>query len=121
MLKNRGNIRLSMPYLEVLCCLYEVRNPDVNLNTAMEHHRTQHNKELITSCHFLNDFFRLWGHSFIYDEETLRMQLRRAGFSKIVRKKFVDSDEKELAVLERHADVEWMKNAFQLILEAQKP
>lgn len=119
-LKNGGNIRLSTPDLEALCSLYEDQNPDVDLNTAMDRHITQHNKELTTSCHFLNDFFRLWGHSFIYDEETLRIQLRRAGFSKIVRKKFGDSDEKELAGLERHADVEWMKNAWTLILEGTK-
>lgn len=119
-LKKGGNIRLSTPDLEALCSLYENQNPDVDLNIAMDRHRTQHNKELTTSCHFLNDFFRLWNHSFIYDEKTLRMRMDEVGFSNISRHKFGCSNEKALAALERHADVEWMKNAFQLILEAEK-
>lgn len=119
-LKKGGKIRLSTPDLEGLCSLYKDQNPDVDLKTAMERHKKGHNRELTTACHLLNDNFRLWGHSFIYDEGTLRMQLERAGFSNIVRKKFGDSDEKELVGLERHADVEWMKNAFVIVLEAQK-
>lgn len=119
-LKNGGNIRLSTPDLEALCSLYEDQNPDVDLNTAMERHRTQHNKKLTTACHFLNDCFRLWDHSFIYDEKTLRIQMEKADFSNISRHKFGCSNEKALVALERHADVEWMKNAWTLILEGTK-
>jgi len=119
-LKNGGKIRLSTPDLEGLCSLYKDQNPDVDLKTAMERHKKGHNRELTTACHLLNDNFRLWGHSFIYDEKTLRMQMERAGFSNISRYKFGCSNEKALAALERHADVEWMKDAFQLILEAEK-
>jgi len=119
-LKKGGKIRLSTPDLENLCSLYKNNNPDVDLKTVMARHKAQHNRGLTTPCHLMNDFFRLWGHSFIYDEQTLRMQLGQAGFSSILRRKFGQSDEKSLQGLERHADVEWMKNAFQLIVEANK-
>lgn len=119
-LKKGGKIRLSTPDLKLLISTYEDRNPNVSLERAMERHKNNHNKGLTTACHFLNDFFRLWGHSFIYDEDTLRLQLKSFGFSNIIRKKFGCSEDKNFSNLERHADVEWMKNAFQLILEAEK-
>ena len=115
-----GKVRFSTPDLVALCLLYGDKNPNVGMKTAMDRHRRHHNRELTTPAHFLNDFFRLWGHSFIYDEETLRLQLQRAGFANIVRMRFGESDEEGFAHLERHADVEWMKNGFQIIVEAQK-
>jgi predicted SAM-dependent methyltransferase len=119
-LKKGGRIRLSTPDLERLSSLYKDENPVVDIKTAMERHRKNHNRTLTTACHFLNDIFRLWGHSFIYDEETLRLQLERAGLSNFSRQKFGCSDNKALGNLERHADSEWMRDAFQLILEAEK-
>ena len=119
-LKKGGKIRLATPDLKLLISTYEDRNPNVTLKTAMQRHKNNHNRALTTACHFLNDFFRLWGHSFIYDDSTLGLHVRNAGFSNVIRKKFGDSEDEDLVNLERHADVEWMKDAFQLILEAQK-
>jgi len=42
----------------------------------------------------INNFFRSWGHRFVYDPETLRYALTEAGF--------VDVEEAALAELERH-------------------
>ena len=50
----------------------------------------------------------------------MRMRMDEAGFSNISRYKFGCSNEKAMVALERHFDVEWMKDAFQLILEAEK-
>jgi predicted SAM-dependent methyltransferase len=119
-LKNGGKLRLSTPDLELIVKLYEDRNPNVSLDTAMLRHRRNHNHDLSTAGQFVNDFFRLWGHSFLYDEQTLRQHLEQAGFSNIKRTKFGQSDDRELQNLERHADVDWMKDAFQLIFETQK-
>lgn len=47
-----------------------------------------------------NAMFRCWGHSFIYDEETLCTILETAGFSKVVRHKVGDSKYPQLRSLE---------------------
>jgi len=119
-LKIGGKIRFSTPDLNLLISTYKDQNPNVKLKLAMERHKKNHNNQLSTPGHFLNDFFRLWGHLFLYDEKTLRMQMRNVGFSTISRQKFGDSINSEFSNLERHADVDWMKNGFQLILEATK-
>ena len=119
-LKEGGKIRLSTPDIESLISTYKDQNPKVRLKTAMERHRKNHNRGLSSPCHFLNDFFRLWGHSFIYDKHTLILQLKNAGFSNITRQEFGYSKDEYLSDLERHADVEWMKDGWALILEGEK-
>lgn len=119
-LKENGKIRLSTPDLERLFLLYRDRNPEVSLKVAMEHHKEQHNRALTTGCHFINDMFRLWGHSFIYDQKTLETSMRNVGFRNFSRWRFGFSDRADLSNLERHAHAEWRKNAYELILEAQK-
>ena len=38
----------------------------------------------VTNAFFLNNFLRAWGHTFIYDRETLEMAMRLCGFEPIV-------------------------------------
>ena len=47
-----------------------------------------------------NSFVRDWGHSFIYDEKTLRLSLERAGFANIARCELKESESEELRNLE---------------------
>lgn len=44
----------------------------------------------------INAMFRLWGHQFIYDEETLSEAMRAAGFSSVTRRFIGDSDHPDL-------------------------
>jgi predicted SAM-dependent methyltransferase len=44
----------------------------------------------------INAMFRLWGHQFIYDEETLADTMRAAGFSSVTRWLIGDSDHPDL-------------------------
>ena len=44
----------------------------------------------------VNAMFRLWGHQFIYDEETLADTMRAAGFSSVTRWALGDSDHSDL-------------------------
>lgn len=44
----------------------------------------------------INAMFRLWGHQFIYDEETLADTMRAAGFSSVTRWPLGGSDHPEL-------------------------
>ena len=119
-LKPGGVIRVSTPDLHLLIKTYYDKNPLVTLYEAMERHRRNHNLQLLTGCEFLNDFFRLWGHKFIYNKETLKNNLEEAGFVNISRCRFGESKNRELTDKERHADVEWMKYAWILISEGTK-
>jgi predicted SAM-dependent methyltransferase len=48
----------------------------------------------------VNALFRLWGHEFLYDEETLRGVMQAAGFRLIIRRRLGDSVHPELRNLE---------------------
>lgn len=120
-LKPGGRIRFATPDLEKIVALYEDRNPHVSLRKAMDRHEVNHSRQLPSRAHFLNDLFRLWGHRFIYDFETLEKTLHTSGFTQVQRQSFGDSNDPLFKNLERHADVEWMKEGFQLIIESSKP
>lgn len=119
-LKKGGKIRLSTPDLEAILLLYKNKHPQVTIYEPMKRHMEMHNPNLTTSCHFFNDLMRLWGHSFIYDDETLRFSLTEAGFTRITRYDFGSSNDMAFTNLERHASDGWMKNVYHLILEAEK-
>jgi predicted SAM-dependent methyltransferase len=62
----------------------------------------------------LNNFFRSWGHRFIYDDETLRHALTEAGF--------VDVEERPVGELERHlAEAPELNEYETFVLEARRP
>ncbi|MFW6121604.1 MAG: hypothetical protein ACOC80_11995 [Petrotogales bacterium] len=50
----------------------------------------------------------------------MTLQLEKTGFSNITRQNFGDSEDKNLSGLEQHADSEWMKHSWSLILEGEK-
>jgi SAM-dependent methyltransferase len=50
----------------------------------------------------INNYFRNWGHRFIYDEPTLREAMERAGFRDLVRKAPGQSDDPRLIGIEAH-------------------
>jgi len=119
-LKDDGVIRLATPDLPLLIQIYQDTNSHVTQEQAMARHRRNHNSELSTPGHFLNDLFRLWGHKFIYDEETLKLVLESVGFRNISRCNFGESTSALLFNREQHADFDWMKYGFILILEGKK-
>ncbi|WP_109832828.1 class I SAM-dependent methyltransferase [Reichenbachiella versicolor] len=119
-LKSDGAIRLSTPDLDRLATMYLRQNEKVKIESAIARHKRNHNPEVATSAEFINDIFRLWGHQFIYDEETLSRDIEMSGFKKFSRYSFGESEIADFQGLERHADEEWMKDGFQLIIEAEK-
>lgn len=120
-LKPGGKIRLATPDLEKIAAVYRKQNPDVDLAQAMARHCKNHNRPTPTSAHFVNDQFRLWGHRFLHDYESLSLAMTGAGFKTPVRHLFGQSEDALLQNLERHADVDWMRDGLQLIVEAEKP
>jgi predicted SAM-dependent methyltransferase len=55
-----------------------------------------------TNAFFVNNFMRNWGHTFIYDRETLRLAFEQAGFETITECEFGRSDYVQLRNLEHH-------------------
>jgi predicted SAM-dependent methyltransferase len=68
-----------------------------------------------TLCQMVNEGMRLWGHTFIYDEDELRELLAAAGFVDIKRVAPGESAHPELSGLETRP------NFDDLILEAVRP
>ena len=119
-LKPGGVLRLATPDLFLLFEVYLDENEIVSQEEVLERHQNNHGTQVISPCHFINEMFRKWGHKFIYDYGTLKKILYSAGFEEVNRLSFGESSIEELQNLERHADTEWMKNAFQIILETKK-
>jgi predicted SAM-dependent methyltransferase len=123
-LKPGGILRQSTPDLEGLVAVYQDQNKFVSRSEAVARHIRNHRKNTpyakSTGCQFINDVFRLWGHKFIYDQDTLKAITKEAGFQKFQWVNFGESENPFLTNLERHASVEWMKNAFVMIYEAEK-
>jgi len=73
----------------------------------------EHDWQPKTLCEMMNDTFREWGHTYIYDEQELRSLLTDAGFSEIERVAWRTSQHPELTNLETRSA------AGDLILEAR--
>jgi predicted SAM-dependent methyltransferase len=116
-----GKIRLSTPDLKKLVDIYKNENPIVTRSKLLERHNRINNKQLKTMAQYFYDMYRMWGHKFIYDFQTLKMLLMESGFNKVTQVKFGESRDKNLRKLERHADVKWMKSGYVGVYEAVKP
>jgi predicted SAM-dependent methyltransferase len=66
-----------------------------------------------TKGKMINASFRWWGHKYLYDEDDLREQLARTGFTHIIRCSINESDYEDLRNLETRQD-------STLIIEASK-
>jgi predicted SAM-dependent methyltransferase len=70
----------------------------------------------------VNNFFRSWGHRFIYDKDTLRHALTEAGFVDIQSLRVGESPHPELMGLERHlAEAPEINEYETFVLEARRP
>lgn len=123
-LKKGGVLRLSTPDLEKLIGFYMGTNPDATQERMLKsHYHPQFHKPAEvdpTLCEIFNDFFRAWGHQFVYDYEALKKLLLRAGFTDVKRVACGRSEFKELCGVEMHDKEEWAKAGLHLYLEATK-
>jgi predicted SAM-dependent methyltransferase len=112
-LRPGGTIRIATPSLAQLAQLYdggEVQQRYVEW--AAETLEPELRAPLPGAV--VNNFFRSWGHEFIYDPETLRHALGEAGF--------VDVEERPLGELERHLPEQPEFNRYEtFVLEARRP
>jgi predicted SAM-dependent methyltransferase len=107
-LRPGGVLRIAMPDLAHVVHKYSTSWRDQAwLDTpGLEH--------VDSACRMLNVGLREWGHTYVYDEEDLRMRLRQSGFTDIRRCELGRSDVPDLRGLETRAD-------SLLILEAVAP
>jgi len=114
-LRPGGRVRIATPSLERLAQLYSAEPSDVQrryMRWAVETLEPETNAALPGVV--LNNFFRSWGHRFIYDPQTLRRALTEAGF--------VDVEECSVGELEHHLDEEPEFNLYEtFVLDARKP
>jgi len=71
----------------------------------------------------INNFFRAWGHQFIYDPEVLRNAMEQAGFGEIVQCEVGASRHLLLQGLERHGQrwTEWINKFETMVFEGTVP
>jgi predicted SAM-dependent methyltransferase len=122
-LRPDGRIRLATPSLNRLARLYgddltDLQRRYIRWSTdSFVEHADGYQPGFV-----LNNFFRSWGHEFIYDEQTLRQLLEAVGFADIEECPIGESKEPELAGLERHLPDEAEFNEYEtLVVEARRP
>ena len=102
-LKPGGRVRVATPDLRVLLALYSGDKTDVQrhyIEWAVARFMPE-----VRECQdvfVINNFFRAWGHCFLYDQETLHHALSTSGFREIMFYKPGDSRDPMLKNLESH-------------------
>jgi len=123
-LRRGGRIRVATPSLERLGSLYSRELTDVQrryIAWAVEN-VVEDDEVGELPGYVVNNFFRAWGHRFIYDEATLRLALEHAGFADIQEFPVGESNDEGLAGLESHLAETPDLNAYETIaLEARRP
>ena len=104
-LKASGVIRTATPNLNNILSLMTNHNPDVQkyLTWAVDTFRLPP-EPYPKATMVINNFFKAWGHQFLYDPEALRTMLAQAGFTNIVQQRSGSSEHRDLRELEHHAD-----------------
>ncbi|HYC55942.1 MAG TPA: methyltransferase domain-containing protein [Candidatus Binatia bacterium] len=121
-LRPGGRIRISTPDLAFLIDLHGEDK------TSRQHEYVRWvtaeflDGDSASDTFVINNFFRDWGHQFIYDEKTLRASLQRAGFVHVTRCPLNVSSEPGLCGLENAGRMpEGLLELETLTLEAVKP
>ena len=111
-LRPGGTIRIATPSLERLAALYDDGEVAARyVRWAVETLEPEVDAPLPGVV--INNFFRSWGHRFIYDPQTLGHALRQAGFA--------DVEEVPLGELERHlAEAPEFNELETFVLEARR-
>jgi predicted SAM-dependent methyltransferase len=93
-LKGKGRMRLTAPFLDKIL--------KMNNKEYFKWSSEKYYKKEPTYCNTVNSLFRLFGHKYIYDKETIEILLKKHNFNNI---KFYDpgfSDDAFLNNIERH-------------------
>jgi predicted SAM-dependent methyltransferase len=122
-LKPGGRVRFATPDLRVVLGLHsrEKTNAQTSyLNWAVETLMPE-----VKNCQdvfVINNFFRAWGHAFLYDQETLCHLLATSGFQELKFYKPGESDDPMLRNIESHGkEITEEINQFEtIVIEGRK-
>jgi predicted SAM-dependent methyltransferase len=122
-LRPGGRIRVATPSLDQLIQLYDPMQSELqqryvrwSTDTFVPH------ADVPLPGFVLNNFFRDWGHQFIYDRQTLRHALESVGFTDVEEWPVGQSAAPDLRGLERHMRSVAEFNEYEtMALEARKP
>ena len=122
-LKPGGCVRFATPDLQVLLALHsedKTKTQKEYIEWAVARFMPE-----IRECKdvfVINNFFRAWGHCFLYDQQTLRYALYASGFRDIKFYKPGGSDDPMLRNLEFHGkEIGEDKNQFEtIVVEGRK-
>lgn len=103
LLKPGGRVRIATPDLQTVLSLHTQEKTDsqkryIEWSIGRFMPDAQHSSDVFV----INNFFRSWGHAFIYDKPALAYALRQSGFAKIEFYRPGVSDDPMLRNLERH-------------------
>jgi|SRR5579871_495708 len=124
-LKPGGRVRIATPDLDVVVGLHFGEKTDaqrqyIDWAIAKFMPTVQGNKDVFV----INNFFRSWGHQFLYDKDTLNRLLFKCGFRQIASYKPGSSDDPVLRNLETHGKSigsEAMNLFETIVMEGCKP
>jgi len=121
-LRTGGTIRTATPSLERLARLYESSSDVQRRYVQWAVDTLDPEVDAALPGVVVNNFFRSWGHRFIYDEQTLRHALTTAGFVDVAESRVGQSSHPELAGLEHHlAEAPELNEYETFVLEARRP
>jgi len=112
-----GMLRVTTPDLKKIIALYEDRNEAMPLADYARFLDEMTGRKHERACQVFNDFMRLWGHRYVYDEDDLTAKLANVGFRDIERKAPRESERPLLRGLEHHGP-EWENDVEAMCLEA---
>ena len=123
-LKPGGRLRISTPDLRFLIELYDENKTELQkryIVWAID--KFIRDTENYTDTFVINNFFRAWGHKFIYDYKTLKSLLNKCGFGDVERYESGESHDENLSGVESHGRV--IGDDFNILesmaVEAMKP
>lgn len=105
-LKKDGTLRIATPDLKFLINLYMNPTDSQKRDYILFVNSTStKNPFLNNPVPVINNFFRDWGHQFIYDYETLKKSLQSVGFKNIRRVEVGKSEILDLNGIEHHGRI----------------
>jgi len=104
-LKVGGKVRISTPDLKFLIDIYTDDKTDLQkryIDYSVNHEA--YDISIGTDTFIINNFVRDWGHTFIYDEKTLKSLFESIGFSGVKSYLITESEDENLKNLEHITD-----------------
>lgn len=123
-LKPGGKIRISTPNLKYLIDLYNPQKNEIQLREIKRVvDMVYPDFKIYQDSFVINNFFRNWGHKFIYDYKLLKELLEKSGFMHAVACEVKKSEDKNFQNLEAHGRFisEEINRLQTFIIEAEKP